>query len=115
MGCELDLDSGMVLFGDHLCQPLRVEANHDLFADHDGWSSPAAVSNQLAHRARIATNVAQFVCNASLREEGLRPVARRSTRLTIKQDAFLGHRLRLSEPNSAIADCPSWARDGSTP
>src|SRR4051812_16106938 len=115
MGCELDLDSGMVLFGDHFCQPLGVEADHDLFSHHNGWSSTALVPHQFAHRAWIATNIAQFVCNASLREEGLRPVARRSTRLAEKQDAFLGHTFRLSEPNGAIADCPSLARDGSTP
>ena len=115
MGCELDLDSGMLLLGDHFFQPLLVEADHDLFTHHNGWSRAALVPHQLAHRARIATHIAQFVSNASLREEGPRPVAWRSTRLAKKQDAFLGHTFRLSEPNGAIAGYPSWAQDVSTP
>ena len=94
----MDLDSGIVLLGDQLFQPLRVEADHDLFANDDGRGGAALISpHQLTHRAGVATHVAQLVRNASLREEGLRPIARRSTGLAIEQDAFEGHAFSLSE------------------
>ena len=98
MGCELALDSGIVLLGDHLFQPLRVEADHDLLTYDDGRGGAALVGpHQLTHRFWVATHVAQFVCNASLREEGLRPIAWRSTGLAIEQDALEGHAFSLSE------------------
>lgn len=98
MGCELDLDSGIVLLGDQLLQPLRVEADHDLFADHDGRGGVTLVSlHHLAYRARVATQVAQFVRCASLREEGFRPIARRSTGLAIQQDTLQSHAFSLPE------------------
>src|SRR5258708_3085864 len=98
MGCELALDSGIVLLGDQLLQPVRIEADHDLFTHNDGRCGAALVGHhQFAHRAGVATHVAQFVCNASLREEGLRPIAWRSTGLAIEQDALEGHAFSLSE------------------
>src|SRR6267154_5585893 len=98
MGCDLDVDSGIGLLGQQFFQPLRIEADHDLFANNDGRGGTALVgSQQLTHCAGIRTHVAQYERNASLREEGLRPVARRSTGLTVEQDAFWGHTFSLSE------------------
>ena len=114
MGCALDLVSGIVLLGDQFFQPFRVEADHDLFAHNDGRRGMALVSPyHFTHCAWVTTYVAQLVRNASLREEGLRPVAGRSTGLTVQQDAFEGHPFSLSEWNIIIADCPSPAQDGS--
>jgi hypothetical protein len=124
MGCDLDVDSGIGLLGQHFFQPLRIEADHDLLANHNGRGGVALVgSYQLTNRTGITTHVAQFKYNASLREEGLRPVAGRSTGLAIKQDSFKGHRFSLSEQmfhqsrrvRNLIVDYPLWVLDGSRP
>ena len=82
--CDLDLDSGIFLLGDQLFQALWIEADHDLFTHDDGRRGAAIVfAHQLAHRAAIAAYIAQLEWNASLREEGFRPIARRSTGLAI--------------------------------
>ena len=98
MGCDLDVVSGMVLLSQHFFEALWIEADHDLVSHYNGRCPTALIgAHQFANRAGIATHVAQFECNASLREEGLRPIARRSTGLTVKQDALAGHIFSLSE------------------
>src|SRR3954462_1181998 len=98
MGCDLDVVSGMVLLSQHFFEALWIEADHDLVSHNNGRCGTALIcAHQLADRARVATHVAQFECDASLREEGLRPIARWSTGLTVKQDALGTHTFSLSE------------------
>lgn len=98
MGCDLDVLSGMVLLSQHFFEALWIEADHDLVPYNNGRCPTALIgAHQFANRAGIAAYVAQFEFDASLREEGLRPIARRSTGLAIKQDALGGHTFSLSE------------------
>ena len=97
-----------------LLEPVGVEADHDLIADDDrGRGAALILLHHLAHGAKVTTHVAQLELNASLREEGFRPIAGWSTGLAEQQDAFCGHHTSL--PDCISGGCLCWVRDGSIP
>ena len=66
-----------------LLESLWIEANHHLVANDDCRSRTALIlPHEFPHSGIVVGNVANFEIDSSLREEGLRNLARRSTRLT---------------------------------
>ena len=76
---------------EHLVETLRIETDHDLFADDERWSGAAVVgSDELEDVLLVGGHVAFFEVDTSILEVGLSGPARRSTGLG-EQDDFFRH------------------------
>ena len=74
---------------EHLLQSFRIEADHDFVTHNDSRRGAALIlPYQFAHERAVHSDVFYFKLDPSLREVGLCPIARRSTRLT-EYDHFL--------------------------
>ena len=65
----------------HLVQLLRIKADHDFIANHNGGRGTAVIgSNQFENGLLILAHVFHFKWNTFLRKVGFGPCAGRSTR-----------------------------------
>jgi hypothetical protein len=75
-----------------LFETFEVKANHDFIVNDECWGGATFVlADQVIDGIRIATYIALFECNSSLREVGRSGVARRSTGLGEHNNVVRGH------------------------
>jgi hypothetical protein len=75
-----------------LFQPIGIETDHRPGPHNDGWSRTAVIgADQFQNGLLVRADVLDFKIDTSLREEGFRRIAGRSTRLAENNHFLVCH------------------------